>query len=148
MEPTTLTDILNKIPMDTVIQSVIAAGGLSFVLQKLKNYLSLQSSRVINFINLLLSSLVVLIQGLISATTQNPSLIPSKALGLMSLTILVYSAPGIGIKSLSTLVADVKETRARKALNASSVPIQEQNLIQPEAEALTDSVTPVTPADF
>lgn len=148
MEPTTLTDILNKIPMDTVIQAVVAAGGLSFVLQKLKTYLSLQSSRVINFINLLLSSLVVLIQGLISATTQNPSLIPSKALGLMSLTILVYSAPGIGIKSLSTLVADVKETRARKALNASSVPIEEQNLIQPEAEALTDSVTPVTPADF
>ena len=148
MEPTTLTDILNKIPMDTVIQAVVAAGGLSFVLQKLKTYLSLQSSRVINFINLLLSSLVVLIQGLISATTQNPSLIPSKALGLMSLTILVYSAPGIGIKSLSTLVADVKETRARKALNASSAPIEEQNLIQPEAEALTDSVTPVTPADF
>ncbi len=141
-----------NVPLETVIQALAAAGVLSVILLKIRKWFEVQSSGVVNFINLVLSAAVIMIQGLMSAAAQNPTLIPGKALGLMSLTILVYHAPYIGIKALSDLAKDVKSRREQKARIAAKNAVPEEVPIEsvtPQfAPAEPVAITPVTPDEF
>ena len=155
-----VTQILNNVPVETVITALGAAGVLSIVLQKFKKWFELQSNSVVNWLNAIISFVAVAIQGLMSATAANPTLLPGKALGLMGLTILVYNTPYIGVKALSQLIADVKETRERKARTAEKnaaeeVPVVPIESVVPQVEPLPAvavdapvALTPVTPEAF
>lgn len=155
---TQILNVLNHIPLDTVLQALAAAGVLSVVLQKFKKWFELQSNSVINWLNAIISFVAVAIQSLTSAAQTNPSILPGKALGLMGLTILIYNTPYVGVKAISQLITDVKETRERKARTA------EKNAGEVDIESVVPQVTPtvalaiapdapmtvspVTPADF
>ena len=148
-----------NVPLETVFQALAAAGILSMIVQKFKKWFEVQSNGVINLINLLLSGAVVMIQGLMSASAANPALIPGKALGLMSLTILVYHSV---LKPIANLSADVKARKEQKARAAEKsaaqaeipeVPIESvvPQVITPIVEVTPDfpaAVTPVTPEEF
>lgn len=132
----------NNVPLDTVLQALAAAGVLAMIVQKLKNWFEVQSSAVLNVLNFLLASVVVMIQGLLSATAQNPTLIPQEAASLFALTIAAYHAPYIGIKALSNLIADVKgrkEQKARAALKHSNEVVEEV----PIESVVPQVITPV-----
>jgi hypothetical protein len=148
--------VLSHVPLDTLLQALAAAGVLGVILQKVKKWFEVQSNGVINFINLLLSGAVVMIQGLVSASAQNPSLIPSKALGLMSLVILFYHTPYVGIKALSDLSTEVKSRREQKvrlaAKNAAAADVPEVDIesVVPQVPVadVPVAVSPVTSAQF
>lgn len=147
----------NNVPLDTVFQALAAAGVLAVVVQKVKNWFEVQSSGVLNVLNFLLAAAVIMIQGLLSATAQNPALIPQEAAGLMALTIFVYHAPYVGIKAMSNLISDVKSRKEQKARAAeksaveNEVPIESvvPQVITPAlVEVPVDtpvSITPITP---
>ena len=152
--------ILTHVPYDLVLQALAAAGVLSMVLQKFKKWFEVQSNAVINWINAAMAFVAVAIQYLMNAATQNPSILPGKALALMSLTVLVYHAPFIGIKSLSQLIADVKETRERKdrvavketVVGTGEVPLDSVVPQYPPVAAVStttpERVAPATPDEF
>ena len=107
-----ITRIYQNVPLETVIQALGAAGGIGVVLQKYKKWFEVQSNGVVNFVNFVLSAVAVMIQGLLTASAQNPTMIPGKALGLMSITILLYHSV---LKPISNLSSDVKSRKAQKA---------------------------------
>lgn len=141
-----------NVPLETVIQALAAAGVLSVILLKIRKWFEVQSSGVVNFINLLLSGAVIMIQGLMSAAAQNPTLIPGKALGLMSLTILVYHTPYIGIKALADLAKDVKTRREQKARiadkNAVPAEVPIETVVAQFTPDAPQAIAPVTAAEF
>lgn len=132
-----------NVPLEAVFQALAAAGILSLIVQKFKKWFEVQSNGIVNLINLLLSAAVVMIQGLITAQASNPTLIPGKALGLMSLTILVYHSV---LKPIANLSTDVKERRAQKARIAEkNAPIPEVPIESVVPQVATS--TPVVVAD-
>lgn len=128
-----------NVPLETVFQALAAAGILSLIVQKFKKWFEVQSNGIVNLINLLLSGAVVMIQGLMSASASNPSLIPGKALGLMSLTILVYHSV---LKPIANLSADVKARREQKVRGAEKLAAQEEQELVP-----IESVVPQVPVE-
>ena len=152
-----------NVPLETVFQALAAAGVLSLLVQKFKKWFEVQSNGIINLINLLLSGAVVMIQGLMTASAQNPTLIPGKALGLMSLTILVYHSV---LKPISNISNEVKERKAQKARaaekSAAAVVVPEVPIesVVPQVAPLVETaavefapdepiaVAPVTPDEF
>lgn len=138
-----------NVPLETVIQALAAAGVIGMVLQKYKKWFEVQSNGVVNFVNLVLSAAVVMIQGLMQATAQNPTLIPGKALGLMSLTILMYHSV---LKPISNLTSDVKtrrETKARiAAKNAQVEEVPLESVVPQFTPDAPQAVAPVAAAEF
>ncbi|HMT18543.1 MAG TPA: hypothetical protein PKD15_00745 [Candidatus Saccharibacteria bacterium] len=142
---------IENIPLDTVAQGLGASVLLSIILQNIKRWLSLQSSSVINFLSILFSSLAVFTQSLVDTANQNPSLLTGKALGLMSLTTLVYSFPVVGIKSLSNTLTLAKKQRLFEERRSSGI---ESEDILPQSEEFTptadttESVQPIVESDI
>jgi hypothetical protein len=144
-------ELLQTVPYDTVIQSLAAAGVLSVLLQKIKTWFELQSDAVINFLLGGLSAVAALIQYLTTAVSQSPEIIPGRALGLMSVAVLVYHTPYIGVKALTGVLHDVKAVRASKAAKTefAEVPLDS---VQPQfpvyGPSTVEAVSPVTPDEF
>lgn len=141
MDLATILSYIQTIPLDTVLQALAAAGILSVVVQKIKKWLSIQSSGVINFVNGVLAFTAVSIQYLTTAIQSSPMQLPSHALALMSLMITMYHLPYVGIKSLSQLAADVKAVRERKA----RVDAQTTETVEETPEVPIDSVQAEVP---
>jgi heme exporter protein D len=149
--------ILHNVPLDTVIQALTAAGVIGVILQKTKKWFEVQSNGVINFINFVLSAVAIMIQGIVTASAQNPTLITGKALSLMGLVILLYHSI---IKPISSLSQEVKDRREQKARLKQSIFTEEDQTeklvpiesVVPQFAAVPADVpvgvTPATPEEF
>jgi hypothetical protein len=141
-----LAKVFGSVSPEQLLAVLGSAGVLAMILQKFKKWFEIQSSGVINLINFLMSAAVVMIQGLVSASAQNPRLIPQEAAGLMTLTLAAYHAPYIGIKALSQLITDVKTRREQKArLAEKNAEVAEVIVPEVPIESVVPQFTPDVP---
>jgi hypothetical protein len=150
--------IISNVSPETLFQYMAAAGVLGVLMQKVKGWLEIQSSGVLNVLNYVLSIIAVLVHGVLTASATDPTLIPQQAAGLFALIIGLYHLPVIGIKSLTGLIQEVrirKEQKARIKSRADDgeseelVPIES---VVPQFAAVSidvpAKVTPVVPEEF
>lgn len=148
----TILDTLTNIP-DSVWQAIGVALGISVLLQGLKNWLSLQSDKVITFLLTALAFISASIDYLSQAALVNPTVLGQDTVALVGLSTLLYR---YAVKPLTNLIGDAKEYRARKervaevAVVEELIPIEsvEPLVIAPDPDA-PEAVEPVVePANF
>ena len=119
-----VTNLLGNIPTGTY-EAVGAALVVSVLLQGLKNWLSLQSPKVITFLLAALSFVTVAIDSLLQTVSQNPNALGQKTAAVIGVATLVYR---YAVKPMSNLTRDAKELREKRALEN-----QGETIITPEA---------------
>lgn len=134
--------VIANVPPETVLQWLATAGVLGVVLQKIKHWLEIQSSGVLNVLNYVLAVIAFLIQGIVTASANDPTLIPQQAAGLFALTIGLYHTPFIGIKALSGLMQEVKDRKEQKARIAEKSILAEEDPVVFPALSSLESVAP------
>lgn len=147
-----IVDAFSSIPM-SAWEAIGAALGISVLLQGLKNWLSLQSDKVITFLLGSLSFVAAAIDYLSQAAMSNPAVLGQDTAAIVGLSTILYRYI---VKPTSNLISDAREYRARKErLAVEDTPIEKQNLVplddvqvQVPVADQAESVDPVSPADF
>lgn len=146
----TLLDTITNIP-DSVWQAIGVALGISVLLQGLKNWLSLQSDKVITFLLTALAFISASIDYLSQAALVNPSVLGQDTVALVGLSTLLYR---YAVKPLTNLIGDAKQYRARKERVAVTteelIPIESvQPLVAvPDADVPVAIEPVIEPANF
>lgn len=113
-----VTQVLNNIDWSVVGLALGGAGLVSLVLQNVKRWLSLQSHRVIMFLNLGFCFVLAAVHYVATVPTQDPRIIAAQALLLTGLNQPIYHTI---IKPIGNLLSDAKAERERRDTEQSVV---------------------------
>lgn len=105
-----IKEIIDHIPNSAYL-AILGAGVVSVLLQLTKQWLSLQSDKIITFLLGVFSFLVVSIDYVTQAVAQSPAVLGQRTATIMGVTQLVYR---YAVKPGYNVVKDAKEYRARK----------------------------------
>ena len=118
-----IMELIGSLPWETIVAIPAVGYLISAVMQKFKKWFSLQSPWFINIVMVTLSGLGALLDFLLTGGVALLN-IPEYSLAITTVANLVYHAPHVGVKSLTNLLGEVKDYRAKHQQNTDPETVQ------------------------